>query len=109
MGDRKTKTLMSVATLAVALRAYTASGALVAIVATAVTGWILYYARNKEVLWKSLTHLTNPIASSIQFAAGGYVLAALLGLDFYSAVVFAAGAFFFGGFMGFVFHIYWNI
>ena len=109
MGDRKTKTLLSIAVIVVAFRSYTASGIKVSAAVTALTAWLLYNARNKEVLWKSLSHLKNPIASSIQFAAVGYVIAALLGLDFYSAGVFAAGAFFLGGFMGFVFNIYWNI
>lgn len=109
MGDRRTKTLISAAIILVAIRSYTASGIIVALVATSLAAWMLYNARNGEVLWKSLSHLKNPIASSIQFAAAGYVIAALIGLDFYSAAVFSAGALFLGGFMGFVFNIYWNI
>lgn len=101
--------MLSVIMIAVAIRSYTATDIPVALIATALTAWTLYHARNGEVLWKSLSHLKNPIASSIQFASVGYVIAALIGLDFYSAAVFSGGTLFLGGFMGFVFNIYWNI
>lgn len=93
----------------VAARSYTASGIVMAAASSTALAYILYYARTKEVLWKSLSHLKNPIAAGIQFSIAGIVLASLIGLEPYSSAVFAAGTLFAGVFMGFVFNIYWNI
>ncbi|MFB6143879.1 MAG: hypothetical protein ABEJ98_01075 [Candidatus Nanohaloarchaea archaeon] len=108
MDDRKTKTMVSVATLIVAARSYTASGAVTAAAATALTLGISYYAMDGERLWKSLSLLKNPFAAGVQFAAVGFVLGALLGLDFYSSGVFAGGGLLLGVAAGLTFNAYWR-
>ena len=100
---------MYITTLLVLARTYTASGIVMAAASTAAISAIFYYSRSKEVLWKSLSHLKNPIAAGIQFAVAGIVLAGLIGLSPYSSAVFTVGVLLIGVFAGFVFNIYWNI
>lgn len=109
MTDRRTRTLISATIIIVAIRGYTATDILTAAAGTALSAWLLYNIRDEEALWKSLSRLKNPFAAGIQFAATGFVIAAMIGLNLYSATSFAAGFLFLGVFTGFIFNAYWKL